>query len=132
MAISNPPETATTNESGTLRTLSECSNVLYERPLPDVFWLAKQCVHAARWFAGFWWCLGRWVDVPSGGERIESPVIVHRIGQRADLVQLVTHGCAEPAWRSPRVWHWGDVEAVWALLDFVARASKRTQEEIGF
>jgi hypothetical protein len=124
--------TPETHGSGTLRTLSGCSNVLYERPLPRVFWLAKHCVHDARWFAGYWWCVGRWVDVPSEGDPIESSVIVHRVGQRADLVELVTQGCAEPAWRKERVWHWGDVEPVRVLLDFVASMSARAQEDVRF
>jgi hypothetical protein len=123
--------TEQTTGSGTLVTLSGACGDSFERAQPMVFWLHKDSVVNARWFAGHWWAVGRWVDVPSGGELIEAPVVVHRIGTRADLVELVTHGCAEPAWRARRVWHWGDVEPVWALLQFCADMV-RAKEEIGF
>ncbi len=127
MASSTPEQT---NGSGTLSTLSAACGDSFERAQPMVFWLPKDSLSYARWFAGRWWGVGRWIDVP-GEALIESPVVVHLVGRRLDLVELVTHGCAEPAWRARRVWLWGDVEPVWVLLQFCANLL-RAKEEIGF
>jgi hypothetical protein len=127
--------TEQTTGSGTLVTLSGACGDSFERAQPTVFWLHKDSVLDTHWFAGHWWGVGLWRDVPldpnERGEMTASSVVVLGSGMNSDWVQIVTHGCAEPAWRARRVWHWGDVEPVWALLQFCADMV-RAKEEVGF